>query len=223
MINLVLGDGPMVSEVALDDPRLAGIHFTGSTATFQRLWSQVGANIANYHGYPRLVGETGGKDFVVAHSSADPDVLTTALIRGAFDYQGQKCSAASRAFVPKSVWSKMGDDFLSKVSEPDVRRRHRPLQLRRRGDRPALLRPQRGRDRPGQGDQQHRHRRRRQLRRQRGLLHPADRAARHRPEPTRRSATSTSGRSCRCTSTTTRRRTRTPKRCARSTRAPATA
>jgi 1-pyrroline-5-carboxylate dehydrogenase len=117
VINLVLGDGPMVSEVALNDPRLAGIHFTGSTATFQRLWSQVGANIANYHGYPRLVGETGGKDFVVAHSSADPDVLSTALIRGAFDYQGQKCSAASRAFVPKSVWSKMGDDFLSKVSQ----------------------------------------------------------------------------------------------------------
>ncbi len=117
VINLVLGDGPMVSDVALNDPRLAGIHFTGSTTTFQRLWSQVGANIANYHGYPRLVGETGGKDFVVAHSSADPDVLSTALIRGAFDYQGQKCSAASRAFVPKSVWSRMGDDFLSKVSE----------------------------------------------------------------------------------------------------------
>ncbi len=116
VINLVLGDGPMVSEVALADPRLAGIHFTGSTKTFQTLWSQVGNNIANYHSYPRLVGETGGKDFVVAHSSADPDVLTTALSRGAFDYQGQKCSAASRAFIPKSVWSTMGDDFLAKVS-----------------------------------------------------------------------------------------------------------
>jgi 1-pyrroline-5-carboxylate dehydrogenase len=116
VINLVLGDGPMVSDVALNDPRLAGIHFTGSTATFQRLWSQVGANISHYHGYPRLVGETGGKDFVVAHSSADPDVLSTALIRGAFDYQGQKCSAASRAFVPKSVWAKMGDDLINKVS-----------------------------------------------------------------------------------------------------------
>ncbi|HYP46141.1 MAG TPA: L-glutamate gamma-semialdehyde dehydrogenase [Propionibacteriaceae bacterium] len=116
VINLVLGDGPMVSEVALADRRLAGIHFTGSTATFQRLWSQVGANIANYAGYPRLVGETGGKDFVVAHTSADPDVLTTALIRGAFDYQGQKCSAASRAFVPKSLWSAMGEDFISKVA-----------------------------------------------------------------------------------------------------------
>ena len=116
VINLVLGDGPMVSEVALADPRLAGIHFTGSTATFQRLWREVGNNISNYHGYPRLVGETGGKDFVVAHSSADPDVLATALIRGAFDYQGQKCSAASRAFVPASVWAKMGDSFVDQVS-----------------------------------------------------------------------------------------------------------
>ncbi|GGG23591.1 1-pyrroline-5-carboxylate dehydrogenase [Rhodococcoides trifolii] len=116
VINLVLGDGPTVSEVALKDPRLAGIHFTGSTATFQRLWREVGENISNYHSYPRLVGETGGKDFVVAHSSADPDVLTTALIRGAFDYQGQKCSAASRAFVPKSVWAKMGDTFVDTVS-----------------------------------------------------------------------------------------------------------
>ncbi|MGC0362511.1 1-pyrroline-5-carboxylate dehydrogenase [Rhodococcus sp. 27YEA15] len=116
VINLVLGDGPTVSEVALADPRLAGIHFTGSTATFQHLWREVGANIGNYHSYPRLVGETGGKDFVLAHSSADPAVLTTALIRGAFDYQGQKCSAASRAFVPKSVWAKMGDEFVDTVS-----------------------------------------------------------------------------------------------------------
>lgn len=113
VINLVTGDGIAVSEVALKDPRLAGIHFTGSTATFQHLWREVGANIDRYHTYPRLVGETGGKDFVLAHASAHPDVLRTALIRGAFDYQGQKCSAASRAFVPRSVWQKMGDDFLS--------------------------------------------------------------------------------------------------------------
>lgn len=112
VINLVAGDGLAVSDVALADPRLAGIHFTGSTATFQHLWQQVGANIGRYHSYPRLVGETGGKDFVVAHSSARPDVLRTALIRGAFDYQGQKCSAASRAFVARSVWERMGDDFL---------------------------------------------------------------------------------------------------------------
>ena len=112
VINLLTGDGYAVSDVALADPRLAGIHFTGSTATFQQLWQRVGANIGGYRSYPRLVGETGGKDFVVAHASARPDVLCTALIRGAFDYQGQKCSAASRAFIPRSVWQHMGDDFL---------------------------------------------------------------------------------------------------------------
>ena len=117
VINLVTGDGIAVSDVALTDPRLAGIHFTGSTATFQHLWREVGANIDRYHTYPRLVGETGGKDFVVAHASARPDVLRTALIRGAFDYQGQKCSAASRAFIPRSVWHQMGDDFLSATSD----------------------------------------------------------------------------------------------------------
>lgn len=117
VINLLTGDGIAVSEVALADPRLTGIHFTGSTATFQHLWREVGANIDRYHTYPRLVGETGGKDFVLAHASARPDVLRTALIRGAFDYQGQKCSAASRAFVPRSVWHEMGDDFLSATNE----------------------------------------------------------------------------------------------------------
>ncbi|BBZ29887.1 1-pyrroline-5-carboxylate dehydrogenase [Mycolicibacterium madagascariense] len=117
VINLVTGDGYAVSDVALTDPRLAGIHFTGSTATFQHLWREVGTNIERYHTYPRLVGETGGKDFVVAHASARPDVLRTALIRGAFDYQGQKCSAASRAFVPRSVWQQMGDDFLGATAE----------------------------------------------------------------------------------------------------------
>jgi 1-pyrroline-5-carboxylate dehydrogenase len=113
VINLLTGDGIAVSDVALADPRLAGIHFTGSTGTFQHLWREVGNNIDRYNGYPRLVGETGGKDFVLAHSSARPDVLRTALIRGAFDFQGQKCSAASRAFIPRSVWQKMGDDFLA--------------------------------------------------------------------------------------------------------------
>jgi 1-pyrroline-5-carboxylate dehydrogenase len=117
VINLVTGDGYAVSDVALADPRLAGIHFTGSTATFQQLWQRVGANIEHFHSYPRLVGETGGKDFVLAHRSARPDVLRTALIRGAFDYQGQKCSAASRAFIPHSVWQQMGDDFLAATAE----------------------------------------------------------------------------------------------------------
>ncbi|MDA4105869.1 L-glutamate gamma-semialdehyde dehydrogenase [Mycolicibacterium holsaticum] len=117
VINLLTGSGIAVSDVALADPRLAGIHFTGSTATFQHLWRAVGANIGQYRSYPRLVGETGGKDFVVAHSSARPDVLRTALIRGAFDYQGQKCSAASRAFIARSVWQQMGDDFLSATED----------------------------------------------------------------------------------------------------------
>ncbi|MBF6131772.1 L-glutamate gamma-semialdehyde dehydrogenase [Nocardia otitidiscaviarum] len=115
VINMVTGDGVRLSEVALTDPRLAGIHFTGSTRTFQYLWQQVGANIGNYHGYPRLVGETGGKDFIVAHASADPDALRTGLIRGAYEYQGQKCSAASRAYIAASVWQRMGDEFLAEV------------------------------------------------------------------------------------------------------------
>ncbi len=116
VINMVTGGGQPVSRVALPHPDLAGIHFTGSTGTFQHLWRSVGENIAGYRGYPRLVGETGGKDFVIAHPSADPGVLLTALIRGAFEYQGQKCSAASRAYVPRSVWNRMGDDFISTVS-----------------------------------------------------------------------------------------------------------
>ncbi|MFF0528972.1 L-glutamate gamma-semialdehyde dehydrogenase [Nocardia amikacinitolerans] len=117
VINMVTGDGIQLSEVALADPRLAGIHFTGSTRTFQSLWQQVGANIGRYHGYPRLVGETGGKDFIVAHPSADPNALRTALIRGAFEYQGQKCSAASRAYIARSVWRAIGDDFLTATAE----------------------------------------------------------------------------------------------------------
>ena len=115
VINMLPGDGIDVSRVALAHPDLAGIHFTGSTPTFQHLWRTVGENIAGYRSYPRIVGETGGKDFVVAHPSADPDVLRVALIRGAFEFQGQKCSAASRAYVARSVWKKMKDDFLAEV------------------------------------------------------------------------------------------------------------
>ena len=117
VINMLTGDGIAVSDIALYDPDLAGIHFTGSTPVFQLLWRTVGENIDKYRTYPRLVGETGGKDFVVAHPSADPDVLTTALIRGAYEFQGQKCSAASRAYVPRSVWKRMKDDFLGKVED----------------------------------------------------------------------------------------------------------
>ncbi|MFE2635806.1 L-glutamate gamma-semialdehyde dehydrogenase [Streptomyces scopuliridis] len=105
VINLVTGDGIAVSEVALNHRELAGIHFTGSTRTFQHLWKTVGANIEKYRSYPRIVGETGGKDFVVAHPSADRAVLKTALTRGSFEYQGQKCSASSRAYVPASIWN----------------------------------------------------------------------------------------------------------------------
>jgi 1-pyrroline-5-carboxylate dehydrogenase len=117
VINMVTGDGLAVSEVALAHPDLAGIHFTGSTNTFQHLVKTVGANIASYRTYPRLVGETGGKDFVIAHPSADPDALVTALVRGAFEYQGQKCSAASRAYVPASLWSSSVRDQLASVAE----------------------------------------------------------------------------------------------------------
>jgi 1-pyrroline-5-carboxylate dehydrogenase len=112
---MVTGHGSAVSQVALTHRDLAGIHFTGSTPTFQHLWRSVGENIADYRTYPRLVGETGGKDFVIAHPSADIDVLRTALVRGAFEYQGQKCSAASRAYVPRSVWRRLEADFIDEV------------------------------------------------------------------------------------------------------------
>ncbi|MEU3273398.1 L-glutamate gamma-semialdehyde dehydrogenase [Saccharomonospora sp. NPDC006951] len=104
VINMVTGDGKAVSGVALADRGFAGLHFTGSTATFKTLWRTIGANLDTYASYPRIVGETGGKDFVVAHPSADQDKLVAALVRGAFEYQGQKCSAASRAYVPRSLW-----------------------------------------------------------------------------------------------------------------------
>ncbi|GGQ31076.1 L-glutamate gamma-semialdehyde dehydrogenase [Streptomyces roseolilacinus] len=116
VINLVTGDGIAVSEVALEHPMLAGIHFTGSTRTFRYLWKTVGNNIEKYRSYPRIVGETGGKDFVVAHPSADPAVLKTALTRGAFEFQGQKCSATSRAYIPASIWnSGFKEEFAAEV------------------------------------------------------------------------------------------------------------
>ena len=195
VINLVFGDGPLVSDVVLADPRLAGIHFTGSTAVFQSLWQQVGNKLSTYRGYPRLVGETGGKDFVVAHSSADPEVLTTALIRGAFDFQGQKCSAASRAFVPVVGVGADGRRLPRQGRRAPLRRRHRLHQLRRRRHRPARLRPQRRRARPGQGHRQPDHRGRRRLRRREGFFidptvllgeDPSDAAFTHRvlrPDP----------------------------------------
>ena len=117
VINMVTGDGAAVSTVAVPHPSLAGIHFTGSTPTFQHLWRAVGTSIDSYATYPRLVGETGGKDFVVAHPSADPAGLVTGLVRGAFEYQGQKCSAASRAYVPRSLWDGGVRDALAATTE----------------------------------------------------------------------------------------------------------
>ena len=115
VINMVTGHGAAVSEAALADPGLAGVHFTGSTAVFQMFWRRIGENISSFRSYPRVVGETGGKDFVVAHPSADVDVLRTALARGAFEYQGQKCSAASRAYIARSVWDRLRDDLVAEV------------------------------------------------------------------------------------------------------------
>jgi 1-pyrroline-5-carboxylate dehydrogenase len=109
VINVVYGDGAKVAEVCLRHRDLAGVHFTGSTRVFQSIWSAVGANIGSYRSYPRLVGETGGKDFVFAHPSAEVEALAVALVRGAFEFQGQKCSAASRAYLPRSLWPEVRD------------------------------------------------------------------------------------------------------------------
>jgi len=115
VINMVTGHGVETSDVVLSDPDFAGLHFTGSTRVFQQLWRTIGDNIASYRSYPRIVGETGGKDFVMAHPSADVDVLRTALVRGSFEYQGQKCSASSRAYVPRSIWATLRDDLAATV------------------------------------------------------------------------------------------------------------
>lgn len=117
VINMIPGDPRVVSEIALPHPDLSGIHFTGSTATFNHLWKQVALNLDGYRSYPRIVGETGGKDFVFAHPSADAQELVTGLVRGAFEYQGQKCSAASRAYVPKSLWAEVQERLVATVKE----------------------------------------------------------------------------------------------------------
>ncbi len=117
VINFIPGPGRQVGDPVLASPHLAGIHFTGSTATFQAMWRTIGTNIASYRTYPRIVGETGGKDFVFAHPSADVPTLVTALVRGAFEYQGQKCSAASRAYIPRSLWPAVKEQLLARVGE----------------------------------------------------------------------------------------------------------
>ena len=124
VINFLPGKGSVISDVVMAHPDLAGIHFTGSTAVFQSFWKTVGENIGKYRTYPKLVGETGGKDFIFAHKSADPQELAVAIVRGAFEYQGQKCSAASRAYIPQSLWSKVKDNIgamLKNIKMGDVR------------------------------------------------------------------------------------------------------
>jgi 1-pyrroline-5-carboxylate dehydrogenase len=115
VINVVYGDGALVAEECLAHPALAGVHFTGSTKVFQSIWRTIGERIATYRSYPRIVGETGGKDFVYAHPSADEDALVTALIRGAFEFQGQKCSAASRAYLPRSLWGRVKERLVAEA------------------------------------------------------------------------------------------------------------
>jgi 1-pyrroline-5-carboxylate dehydrogenase len=116
VINFIPGKGSVVGRLVMENENLAGIHFTGSTAVFQNMWKTVGDNIAKYKTYPRIVGETGGKDFIFAHESADPDELITALVRGAFEYQGQKCSAASRAYIPASLWNTIREKYVKTVN-----------------------------------------------------------------------------------------------------------
>ncbi len=116
VINFIPGRGREIGPVILGHKALAGVHFTGSTSTFRNIWEEVGKNIEEYNDYPRLVGETGGKDFVMAHESADEDELIAALIRGAFEYQGQKCSAISRAYIPENLWQDINEELLQQVS-----------------------------------------------------------------------------------------------------------
>ena len=115
VINFVPGDPVEITAAALEHPDFAGLHFTGSTAVFQSLWTTVGKNISRYRSYPRLVGETGGKDFILAHPSADADALRTAIVRGSFEYQGQKCSAASRAYIPRTLWKRIRDPLIEET------------------------------------------------------------------------------------------------------------
>lgn len=117
VINLVYVEGPVLGEVCFSHPDFAGIHFTGSTAVFNQIWQSIGAHIGTYQSYPRIVGETGGKDFVIAHQSADPDVVATALLRGAFEFQGQKCSAASRAYIPSNIAAAVKEKLVQQVEE----------------------------------------------------------------------------------------------------------
>ena len=117
VINFVPGDAAMISKVLLSHPDLGGVHFTGSTEVFNNMWKTIGASMSTYRSYPRIVGETGGKDFIVAHPSADVEALAVAMVRGGFEFQGQKCSAASRVYVPKSIWSEVRDRAVAMIGD----------------------------------------------------------------------------------------------------------
>jgi 1-pyrroline-5-carboxylate dehydrogenase len=152
VINLVYGPGAAIGDAALRSPHLAGVHFTGSTAVFQQIWKTIGGSIDRYRNYPRIVGETGGKDFIVAHRTADVDAVATAIVRGSFEYQGQKCSAASRVYAPSNLWPalrerlaeqvaelKMGDvadfsNFMGAVIDAKAQKQHRDAIEEARGD-----------------------------------------------------------------------------------------
>ena len=169
----------MISKVLLSHRDLAGVHFTGSTEVFNNMWKTIGASMSTYRSYPRIVGETGGKDFIVAHASADVDALAVAMVRGGFEFQGQKCSAASRVYVPKSIWnarprSRGRDDQRDQDGRPD-----RLPQLHGRGDRQARVRQDQRlhRARPRQREDPGR----RQDRRQQGLLRQPDADRNRRP------------------------------------------
>ena len=174
VINLVYGSGGAVGDPALANDNLAGIHFTGSTPVFQGMWKTVGENIARYRNYPRIVGETGGKDFIVAHPSADAEAVATAILRGSFEYQGQKCSAASRVYAPASLWPQIRDRVASEVECDEDGRRRRLRELRRR-----------------------RHRRRARSRRRRRRSRRRRRPAPRRSSPAARTTTATAGSSSR--------------------------
>ncbi len=181
VINFIPGLPHHLTNVVLDDPQLAGVHFTGSTDVFRMMWKRIAGNLETYKTYPRLVGETGGKDFILAHASADPQALATAIIRGGFEYQGQKCSAASRVYVARSVWDRI---------RPQARRHHRLaqdgqrqrlLELHGRRDQAGRVRAPRAGDRRGAHHPGHGDPRRRRHRCPRGLVRAAHAAHHRRP------------------------------------------
>ena len=174
VINFVPGDPAPITEVCFDHPEFAGVHFTGSSAVFRSLFREVGERIDRYRSYPRLVGETGGKDFVVMHASADPQAVASALVRGSFEYQGQKCSAASRAYIPDTLWPEVRERAHRAGRRDPPGRPDRSHDVHgRRHRRPRVRAPAR-RVRRSRGLDKRDHRLRRRLRRQRGLVRRAD-------------------------------------------------